>query len=44
VEIPNVQNMSDMELQNALATKFREQGLDLNVTVTNGRINVEPVQ
>ena len=44
VEIPNVQNMSDMELQNALATKFREQGLELNVTVTNGRINVEPVE
>ena len=44
VEIPNVQNMSDMELQNALSTKFRENGLNLNVTVTNGKISVEPVE
>jgi hypothetical protein len=44
VEIPNTQNMSDMELQNALSTKFREQGLSLNVTVTNGAIRIEPVE
>jgi hypothetical protein len=44
VEIPNTQNMSDMELQNALSTKLREQGLNLSVTVTNGAIRIEPVK
>jgi hypothetical protein len=44
VEIPNTQNMSDLELQSALSTRLREQGLNLSVTVTNGAIRIEPVE
>lgn len=42
IEVPNIQSMSDSELQNTLQTKFREAGLNVNVTVTNGDLKIEP--
>lgn len=44
VEIPNVQAMTDAELANALSTQLRRAGLDMNVTVTGGKVSIEPMQ
>lgn len=44
IEVPNVQSMSDSELASALQARFREAGLNLNVTVTNGDLKIEPMQ
>ncbi|HET9251677.1 MAG TPA: hypothetical protein VFP58_06130 [Candidatus Eisenbacteria bacterium] len=44
IEVPNVQSMSDSELASTLQARFREAGLHLNVTVTNGELKIEPVQ
>jgi hypothetical protein len=44
IEVPNIQSMSDSELQSTLQTKFREAGLNVNVTVTNGELKIEPMQ
>jgi hypothetical protein len=44
IEVPNIQSMSDTELANTLQTRFREAGLNVNVTVTNGDLKIEPVQ
>ena len=44
IEVPNVQSMSDSDLANTFQTKFREAGLNVNVTATNGQLKIEPVQ
>ena len=44
IEVPNVQSMSDSELANTLQARFREAGLNVNVTATNGNIKIEPIQ
>ena len=44
IEVPNVQSMSDSDLANTLQARFREAGLNLNVSVTNGDLKIEPVQ
>lgn len=42
VEIPNAGTMSDADLAATVADKLRAAGIDLDVTVTNGRIMVKP--
>jgi hypothetical protein len=44
IEVPNIQSMSDSELASTLQAKFREAGLNVNVTVTNGELKIEPIQ
>ncbi|MGH7726352.1 MAG: hypothetical protein ACREOU_13070 [Candidatus Eiseniibacteriota bacterium] len=42
-EIPNADTMSDAEIASALEAKFREAGINARVTVTGGKIDVQPL-
>jgi hypothetical protein len=41
--VPNSDQMSDAELQNALTTQFRQAGLNVQVEVVGGQIKVRPI-
>jgi citrate lyase gamma subunit len=40
-DVPNADKMSDAQLQSTIESKLREAGLDLQVTVTNGNVEVK---
>ena len=43
-EVANGDSMSDSELADAIAAQLKRAGLDVRVTVTGGKISIEPVK
>jgi len=44
VEVPNSDTMSDAAVTDAVRSQLRQAGIDARVTVTNGKIEIEPVK
>src|SRR5437016_1940049 len=44
VEVPNSDSMSDAALTDAVSSQLRQAGIDARVTVTNGKIEIEPAR
>jgi len=44
VEVPNSDTMSDAAITDAVSSQLRQAGIDAIVTVTNGKIQIEPVK
>jgi len=44
VEVPNSDTMSDTAIADAISAQLRQAGIDATVTVTGGKISIEPVK
>jgi len=44
VEVPNSDTMSDAAITDAVSSQLRQAGIDARVTVTNGKIEIEPAK
>jgi hypothetical protein len=44
VEVPNSDTMSDAAIADAISTQLHQAGIDAKVTVTSGKISIEPVK
>ena len=44
VEVPNSDTMSDAAMADAISAQLRQAGIDAKVTVTGGKISIEPVK
>ncbi|HYR52003.1 MAG TPA: hypothetical protein VET83_05255 [Candidatus Dormibacteraeota bacterium] len=44
VEVPNSDTMSDAAITDSVGSQLRQAGIDARVTVTNGKVEIEPVR
>jgi hypothetical protein len=44
IEVPNSDTMSDAAITDAVSSQLRQAGIDARVTVTNGKIEIEPAR